>query len=135
MRGRLVQKSLTRLLDRVPGARHALPHLAALENALGRHGLSAAIGAVPVAWLGRIHGQLSSLPLPDDDLPLRDLQVRLKGRLDRTRRPPAPKIVPSLLEEADPSMDMTRTVVIQEISHSEFMRIVEPQGAGGKASG
>ncbi|MDH4052936.1 MAG: hypothetical protein OEU93_15290 [Rubrivivax sp.] len=125
-----MQTSLKTLLDRVPGARDALPHLAALEGALLKRG-AAAVDAVPPAWLARIHAQLCSLPLPEDDLPLRDLHTRLQARLDRARRPVAPKITLPPLEKADPSMDMTRTVVIQEISHSEFMAVAGLQRDGG----
>jgi len=119
VRGRLMQQSLSALLDRVRGAREALPHLAALENALGTRG-TAAIGAIPPQWRRRICSQLSSLPLPQDDPPLQDLLQRLLASLD-----PRPRSAP--LAPLAPESDMERTVVVQEISHSEFMAVANAQ--------
>lgn len=116
LRGRLMQQSLSALLDRVRGARDVLPHLAALEHALGERGTSA-IGAIAPQHLTRICSQLSSLPLPEGDQPLQDLQERLLQALEASRRP-----------KADPGFDPERTVVIREISHSEFMAVAAEQG-------
>ena len=118
LQGRLMHLSLKALLDRVRGAREALPHLAALETALGERG-AAAIGAIPPQWRTRICSQLSSLPLPEDDLPLQDLLGRLLASLDT-----CPHSV-----SLDREGDMERTVVIQEISHSEFMAVAAAQAA------
>jgi hypothetical protein len=84
VRGRLMQQSLRALLDRVRGAREVLPHLAALELALGRGG-SGAIDDIPPHWLAKICSQLSSLPLPQQDPPLHDLLSRLMDRLEAQR--------------------------------------------------
>lgn len=108
VRGRLMAQSLMHLLDRVRGARDVLPHLAALERALVQSGVDA-IGRVPPHWLAKICSQLSSLPLPGDDAPLQDLLERLLQAL-HGQQEPAPAA----------GFDATRTVVIREISHSEF---------------
>jgi hypothetical protein len=84
LRGRLMQQSLGQLLDRVRGSREVLPHLAALENSLGRHG-TAVIASIPASGLAKICSQLSSLPLPKDDPPLHDLLTRLMDALEATR--------------------------------------------------
>jgi hypothetical protein len=119
VRGRLMKASLAALLDRVRGSREALPLLAALETALGTHG-AGAIEATPERWRSRMCAQLSSLPLPEDDAPLLDLQQRLLASL--APRPPAAPLAHPL---ADPLFDPERTVVVREISHSEFMNLSE----------
>jgi hypothetical protein len=108
VRGRLMAQSLMQLLDRVRGAREVLPHLAALERALLERG-AMAIDMVPAKGLGKICSQLLSLPLPPDDPVLRDLLRRLLGAQEALRAPPA-------YGDFDPE----RTVVVREVSHSEF---------------
>ena len=103
-------QSLGQLLDRAPGAREVLPHLTALERSLLELGASA-IDRVPTNWLHRICSQLSGLPLPDEDPPLHNLLHRLMDRLQASQE----RL--HVREEFDPE----RTVVIREISHSEFM--------------
>lgn len=88
VRGQMMQVALKRLLDQVPGSRRALPHLAALEDGLGRRGACAA-DQVPPHWLGRIISQLSSLPLGEEDHELQDLLSRLCRNLARHQVPPA----------------------------------------------
>lgn len=88
VRGQMMQVALKRLLDQVPGSRRALPHLAALEDGLGRRGACAA-EQVPPHWLGRIISQLSSLPLSEEDHELQDLLSRLCRTLARHQVPPA----------------------------------------------
>jgi hypothetical protein len=109
VKGRLMAQSLGQLLDRARGAREVLPHLAALERSLQERGL-AALDTVPPHWLGKIASQLSSLPAADDDAPLQELLQRLLGVVQQQRA------------EWNPPSDfaMERTVVIREISHSEF---------------
>jgi hypothetical protein len=109
VRGRLMAQSLGRLLDQARGAREVLPHLAALERSLIQHG-PAAIERVPPHWLTKIGSQLASLPVPADDAPLQDLLQRLLGTVQLQR------------DEWNPGSDFApeRTVVIREISHSEF---------------
>jgi hypothetical protein len=87
IRGQMMQVALKRLLDQVPGSRRALPHLAALEDGLGRRGACAA-EQVPPHWLGRIINQLSSLPLREDDHELQELLSRLCRALADHQRPP-----------------------------------------------
>lgn len=117
--GRQMALSLGRLLDRARGSREVLPHLAALERGLISDG-SAAIDRIPKHWLGRIASQLASLPLPTEEAPLHDLLKRLSGRLDE-----------GTIEWKEPSLHGSfhpeRTVVIREISHSEFMAEAEAQ--------
>lgn len=88
VRGQMMQVALKRLLDQVSGSRRALPHLAALEDGLGRRGACAA-EQVPPHWLGRIISQLSSLPLSEDDHELQDLLSRLCRALARHQVPAA----------------------------------------------
>jgi hypothetical protein len=111
--------ALGRLLDRARGSREVLPHLAALERGLLSHG-SAAFDRIPKQWLGRIASQLASLPLPSEEEALHDLLKRLSGRLDE-----------GTVEWKEPSQhgsfDPQRTLVIREISHSEFMVEAEAQ--------
>lgn len=118
VRGRLMAASLAALLDGVRGARAALPHLAALEASLARQGASA-IEALPEHWRRRLGAQLGSLPLPADDAPLLDLARRLQAApAGAASAAPAAPLRPAL---ADPAFDPERTVVVREITHSEFM--------------
>jgi hypothetical protein len=110
LRGRLMQQSLRPLLDRVRGARDVLPHLAALETSLGKHG-TAVIATISTNTLAKICSQLSSLPLPADDPPLRDLLTRLLDTLEAQQ--PTPQFLSTFVGE--------QTLVIQDGSHSEFM--------------
>ena len=109
LRGRLMAASLGAVLDQARGARDVLPHLAALERALLEQG-AGATERVPPHWLGRICSQLSSLPLPQSDAALQDLLSRLRDLLHA--------------QQADwlhgDDLESERTVVIREISHSEF---------------
>jgi hypothetical protein len=111
--GRRMAAALGRLLDQARGAREVLPHLAALERALMQDG-KAAVDRIPEHWVGRIASQLSSLPLPPDEASLQELLQCLSARLR-----------PATIEWEEPSMagafDPQRTVVIREISHSEFL--------------
>lgn len=109
LRGRLMAQSLSKLLDRVRGAREVLPHLAALERGLMDKGTPALAG-IPRHWLSKICSQLASLPLPGDDPPLHDLLGRLMDALENHRS-----------EGADAPFNMERTVIIEEVSHSDFM--------------
>jgi hypothetical protein len=84
LRGRLMQESLTRLLDRVRGSREVLPHLAALEISLGKSGTSVIADIAP-HWLAKICSQLSSLPLPAQDPALHDLLSRLMDVMEGQR--------------------------------------------------
>jgi hypothetical protein len=103
--------SLGRLLDRVRGSREVLPHLAALERGLLSDGM-AAFGKVQPHWLRRIASQLGSLPLPEDDEPLQELLHRVMDMLESER---------SALDNVP--FDMERTVVIEEMSHTDFMAV------------
>lgn len=111
LRGRLMAQSLAKLLDRVRGAREVLPHLAALERGLIERGTQALTG-IPGHWLAKICSQLASLPLPSEDPPLHDLLGRLMDALEMHR------------SEGDNSpFNMERTVIIEELSHTDFMDV------------
>lgn len=135
LRGRLMAQSLSQLLDRVRGAREVLPHLAALERGLLEAG-PLVIDRVPAPGLARLCSQLGSLPLPVDDAPLHELLTRLMDALQaRTAAPaprapgPAPAVRLAMIERDDLPFDIKRTAVIEEATHSEFMR------AGGASTG
>ncbi|MCC6851279.1 MAG: hypothetical protein GX886_16880 [Comamonadaceae bacterium] len=111
LRGRLMQRSLRALLDQVRGARDVLPHLAALEGALGEQG-AAAVERIPLQFVGKVFRQLRVLPLPEDDAPLQDLVARLQHALRQAG--------PATTHRLSP-FDPEATVVIMEGSHSDFM--------------
>lgn len=107
-------QSLGQLLNKARGAREVLPHLAALERALLEHGIEA-VAKVPEHWLQRICSQLSSLPLPEQDAPLHDLLQQLMSRLHGDQ-----EAGDSWLDAPGGGFHPDRTVVIREISHTEF---------------
>ncbi len=109
-------QSLGLLLDRARGAREVLPHLGALERGLLEHGTDA-VARIPAHWLQKICSQLSSLPIPEQDPPLHDLLERLLRAMQGGQEPG------HLQGEFDPE----RTVVIREISHSDFMAVANEQ--------
>jgi hypothetical protein len=111
-----MQQSLCTLLDRVRGARDVLPHLAALENSLGRHGTKV-IATIAAPTLAKICSQLSSLPLPPKDPPLNDLLTRLLDRLEAQQ--PTPQYLSTFVGE--------HTLVIQEGSHTDFQDLAQSQ--------
>jgi hypothetical protein len=76
--GRAMAFALKCLLDKVPGARDVLPHLAALERALAAEG-TAVLGQIPLPALRRMGAQLAALPLDLEDRPLRALQVQVQS--------------------------------------------------------
>lgn len=121
VRGRLMQRSLQALLDRVQGSRAALPHLAALEVALIQHG-AGAVPAISQKGLAKIHTQLRILPLEPADGPIQDLlalvqrSLRLQARQQQTHQ----------LSPHDPQS----TVVITEGSESDFMNALADARAG-----
>ncbi len=107
-------QSLGLLLDKARGAREVLPHLAALERGLIEFGLGA-VDRVPEHWLARICSQLSSLPLPDQDPPLHDLLQRLVARQQAQSADDS-----DWLNAPGAGFHPEKTVVIREITHSEF---------------
>ena len=115
-RGRVMARALGALLDRARGSREVLPHLAALERALADRGATA-IDRIPPASLGRICSQLSSLPLPEHEPALHDLLARLLDAQEQLRMEWNP----------EGAFHPEKTVVIREISHSEFMAAAQEQ--------
>jgi hypothetical protein len=112
LRGRLMQRSLQALLDRVQGSRAALPHLAALEVALIHHGAGAVAG-ISQKGLAKIHVQLRILPLDPSDGSIQDLLALVQ----RSLRQQARQQQTHQLSPHDPQS----TVVITEGSESDFM--------------
>jgi hypothetical protein len=109
--GRAMGQSLKRLLDRVPGSREVLPHLAALERALRAEGTQIiATASLPV--LARMGAQLASLPVNPSDLPLRALQVQLLTAIDRRGHPPPPRYLSSFMGASK--------LEVSEVSHSAY---------------
>ena len=126
-----MQASLGALLDRVPGSRGVVPHLAALERALGARGASA-VESIPPAGLTRICGQLASLPLPEGDGPLEELQTRLMKALAGdnpvTAAPAAVKAAARRgLVAAMPFVD-SRLLSVEEASMTAFDAAIAAQG-------
>lgn len=108
--------SLKLLLDRVRGAREALPHLATLERALAGQG-TAVLARIPLPSLRRMGAQLAALPLALDDKPLRALQVQLQAAIlrlddDALRRPQSLPYLPSSLDDS--------RLEVTELSDSEW---------------
>lgn len=127
IRGQLMQMALRQLLNQVRGSRDALPHLAALETALGEKGV-AAIAEVPPHWLARMAAQLGSLPIREDDKELNELLRRLCNAVE-ARQDPKPDMGRVL-----PDYQASGHVEVQEVSHSEFVALLDgnPQPAQSK---
>lgn len=111
LRGRLMQRALKTLLDQVRGAREVLPHLAALEKALGERG-SMAIDQIPAPFVTKVFSQLRVLPAPEDDAILQDLIRRVQRAMRLARTQVSHQLAP---------FDPEATVVITEGSHTDFM--------------
>jgi len=125
LRGRKMAASLGRLLDRVAGARDALPHLAALEQALDQRG-AVAVESIPPRWRDRIGAQLGSLPLPADDPPLRDLLQRLRGGAAEPS-PPPPAPAPAAARAAPPVPAPAAAPVPADLPPLEFVLPAESE--------
>jgi hypothetical protein len=121
MRGRLMQRSLQNLLDRVPGSRSALPHLAALEVALIQHG-AGSIAEISQKGLAKVQHQLRVLPLDAADGPIQDLLALVQRTLRRAGRE-------QQTHQLSPN-DPQSTVVISESSESDFMDALAEARAG-----
>lgn len=120
LRGRLMQRSLQRLLDRVPDSRLALPHLAALEVALGQRG-TVALQGVSHKGLAKVQHQLRALPLDPADGAILDLLALVQRSLrDLSRESRTHQLLPN---------DPESTVVITEGSETDFMNaLAEARG-------
>jgi hypothetical protein len=111
LRGRLMQRSLRALLDQVRGSREVLPHLAALESALGERG-AAAIEQIPPPFLTKVFSQLRVLPSAENDTAMQDLITRVQRAVRVARTQVSHQLSP---------FDPEATVVITEGSHTDFM--------------
>jgi hypothetical protein len=114
-RGQQMRNAVSKLLDKVPNARKALPHLAAFEKGLGVHGIDAITRASP-RGLQKVHTQLRVLPLDSNDGMIQDLLARIQNAL---RRHAAKET------QQEARFDPHATMVITEISHSAFMDALE----------
>lgn len=108
--------ALKLMLDKVAGARDALPHLAALERALAADGTTV-LERIPLPSLRRMGAQLAALPLELDNRPLRALQVQVQGAILRRSDAPPPR--PDPLPYLPSSLDASR-VEVTEVSESEW---------------
>jgi hypothetical protein len=115
--GRAMAFALKCLLDKVPGARDVLPHLAALERALAAEG-TAVLGQIPLPALRRMGAQLAALPLDLEDRPLRALQVQVQSTIARRDAPPPPPR-PDPLPYLPSSLDDGK-LEITEVGESEW---------------
>lgn len=104
--------ALGRILDRVKGSREVLPLMAALEQSLRAQGLKS-IDSASLGALSRIASQLSTLPVADDDAPMRDLQGYLLHRLSPPADPKPAIFQPSLISSAN--------LEVSEGSFTDFM--------------
>jgi len=125
--------SLRALLDRVPGSREVLPHLAALENGLSRHG-GAAVQMIPPKGLPRLHSQLISLPLDGSDAALKILRARVAAALEAQRAAEAPPPAANGREYLS-TFSGDERLEVSEVSHSSFLAEVEAQRGPGGAVG
>ena len=117
--GLSMASSLKALLDKVPGARGALPHLAALENALVTEGTDV-LDHIKLPSLKKMGSQLAALPLDPNDQPLRALQIKLRTAALKLEEASLPKVehtsfLPSQLDES--------RVQITEVSATEWASI------------
>ena len=114
--GQAMSVALKGLLDRAPGARRALPYLAALETGLAAEG-TAVLDLIPLPSLQRMGVQLASLPVDPADRPLRALQVQLLAALSRhDKSADRPGKSPAFL----PSAMSPDQVDVQEISETDW---------------
>jgi hypothetical protein len=114
-RGQQMRNAVSKLLDQVPNARRALPHLAAFEKGLGLHGIDAITRASP-RGLQKVHTQLRVLPLDANDGTLQDLLARIQNALRRHA---------SKENQQEAQFDPQATMVITEITHSAFMEAMD----------
>jgi hypothetical protein len=112
-----MRTSLKALLDKARGAREVLPHLAALEAALGQHGL-AAIDSASTPALQKMYSQLSSLPIATDDRPLHELLARLMVALED--RALEAKVHAPVVKAAS-GFGSDSKLMVSEGTHSQFM--------------
>jgi hypothetical protein len=118
LRAGMMQQSLSHLLNRVPGARQALRHLALLETALAEHGTPLLAGlSRPV--LVKLCRQLASLPVAPDDAPLLDLQERLLCALESAPALGPPEHRPVQLHELSDFLTEEK-LLVAEASYDDF---------------
>lgn len=113
-RSQAMTVALQALLNRVSGAREALPLLAALEQTLEQGGIPA-VEKVANGPLSRIAAQLASLPIADDDQALQDLQSLLMAIIERRARAVQPRGRYLSTFISDDKLE------VSEVSHSDFL--------------
>jgi hypothetical protein len=117
-----IRNELKELLNRSPGAREVLPHLAVLEHALKSHGVDALDG-LPPRVLTRATTQLLGV-LSE---PLSEGMTELRAWLSRAllaREEDAAEPVKQARRSTDVTVDH---VDVSESSLSDFMRVVEAE--------
>ncbi len=112
-RARAISAALTAMLNPVPGSRKVLPHLAAVEADLPRHGL-VVLGKVSTPTLVKLAQELATLPVAANNTALHDLQALLLGELDARSRP---------RREFLSTFVATDRLEVSEGSHTDFMNV------------
>jgi hypothetical protein len=118
LRSALMRQSLSHLLNGAAGARSALPHLSALEAALGEHGTQVLAGMSRLV-LAKLCSQLARLPVAADDAPLLDLQERLMQALETAPSPDLPKERPVQLHGLSDFLTDEK-LLVAEASYADF---------------
>lgn len=120
-RSQAMARSLGAILDRVPGSRDVLPLMAALERSLLTLGI-AAVESASTTSLARVATQLATLPVADDDKPMKALQQALLTVMNaRSHANGSPQGFLSSFVSAD-------KLEVSEASHSDFMQATQTFG-------
>jgi hypothetical protein len=117
---RAMRQELKELLNRCPGSREVLPHLAGVEHAIKTQGL-AAFDALPQRVLQRALGQLESVVAEPVGAGIAELRSRIGVALKNFE-----KIEQAASRRAAPSSFLVEEKLqVSEGSHSDFMAAVE----------
>ena len=117
-----IRAELKELLNRSPGAREVLPHLAVLEHALRSHGVDALDG-LPPRVLTRASTQLLGVLTEPLSEGMTELRAWLSRALSAREEAPAKPVKPAR-RLTDVTVDH---VDVSESSLSDFMRVVEAE--------
>ena len=117
---KLMRAELKEMLNRCPGARDVLPHLAGVERALKAEGL-AAFGSLPPRVLERAAGQLESVVTEPVSAGIAELRSRIGVALkahEKKEQALARRVAPS-------SFLVDEKLQVSESSVSDFMAVLE----------
>jgi hypothetical protein len=115
-----MRQELKELLNRCPGSREVLPHLAGLEHAIKTQGL-AAFETLPQRVLQRASGQLESVVTEPVSAGIAELRSRIGVALKKFE-----KIEQAVTARAAPSSFLVdEKLQVSEGSHTDFMAAVE----------